>query len=386
MVEANKQMKPQIILDGKTITNDSPAYVVAEIGHNHQGNLAICKEMFLAAKQAGADAVKLQKRDNKALFTKTYYNRPYDNKNSYGKTYGEHREALEFGRDEYIELRDYAEEIGITFFATPFDIPSVDFLVRLSIDKIFKIASADLTNIPLIDYVASLGSPMIISTGGGNMVDIRRITLNLFCDYSLLHCVATYPNQPEQINLEHIKKLKSLYENRIIGYSNHHPSVYMCLGAYMMGARIIEVHFTLNRAGKGTDHAISLEPKGLQTLCSDLKSLHEATGDGKKIVLPEEKEAIDKMGKSIYPARTLKKGEQITEEDVCIKSPGGGMPPYWKEKIIGNYMEADTSTGIALTRSTSGFINNKNNREHWESDRPPDMNIVDVTITDEDLE
>ena len=148
-------------------------FVIAEIGHNHQGDLDKCKDLFKAAYTCGADAVKLQKRDNRALFTQEMYNSPYNSENAYGRTYGEHREALEFDRDQFLVLIDYAAELGITFFSTAFDIPSVDFLAELNMPA-YKMASADLYNIPLLKHVASVGKPLIISTGGGTMEDVER--------------------------------------------------------------------------------------------------------------------------------------------------------------------------------------------------------------------
>ena len=145
----------QLHIGTQRIDDDSPCYVIAEIGHNHQGDLETCKEMLRAAKSAGVDAVKLQKRDNRSLFTRDAFERPYDNPNSYGRTYGEHREFLEFGWHEYVELKSCAEDLGLHFFSTAFDIPSADFLARLGVPA-FKIASADLKSIPLLKHVARL--------------------------------------------------------------------------------------------------------------------------------------------------------------------------------------------------------------------------------------
>ncbi|MDQ3224292.1 MAG: N-acetylneuraminate synthase family protein, partial [Gemmatimonadota bacterium] len=155
----------RLSIDGTTIGDECDCYVIAEVGHNHQGDLEKCKALFRSAKECGVDAVKLQKRDNRSLYTRRMYDQPYDNENSFGATYGEHREALEFGRDDYLELQRYCREIGLTFFATTFDIPSSDFLASLDMPA-YKIASGDLTTTPLLRHVAGLGKPMIVSTGG----------------------------------------------------------------------------------------------------------------------------------------------------------------------------------------------------------------------------
>src|SRR5687767_7800732 len=147
-----------------------PCYVIAEIGHNHQGSLEKARELFREAKLAGAHAVKLQKRDNRGLYTNAAYNKPYDNENSFGATYGEHREFLEFGLAEYRALQEYARELGIDFFATAFDLESADFLASLDMPA-YKIASGDLKSTPLLKYVARRGKPMVISTGGAFIED-----------------------------------------------------------------------------------------------------------------------------------------------------------------------------------------------------------------------
>ena len=147
------------------IGDHAQCYVIAEIGHNHQGSLEKARELFREAKLAGAHAVKLQKRDNRGLYTRAAYNKPYDNENSFGATYGEHREFLEFGLEQYTELQAYAEELGVDFFSTAFDLASADFLRQLDMPA-YKIASGDLKSTPLLKHVARFGKPMIISTGG----------------------------------------------------------------------------------------------------------------------------------------------------------------------------------------------------------------------------
>src|SRR2546422_751634 len=161
----------RLTIDGVEIHDGSACYVIAEIGNNHQGSLEQAKQLVDAAKECGVDAVKLQKRANRALYTREFFDQPYDNEFSFGPTYGEHREALELGRDEYRELQRYAREIGITFFATPFDFESADFLAELDLPA-FKIASADLVNTPLLRHVAGLGKPVFVSTGGATAEDV----------------------------------------------------------------------------------------------------------------------------------------------------------------------------------------------------------------------
>ena len=327
----------KLTIDGKVIQDDGDCYVIAEIGHNHQGKLETAKEMFKAAKECGADAVKLQKRNNRELFTRAGYEKPYDNPNSYGATYGEHREFLEFGGIEYKELMDYADKIGVTFFATAFDFSSADFLAKLDMPA-FKIASGDLKNIPLLTYIAQFQKPMILSTGGGTMEDVNRAydaVMPINQQLCILQCTAGYPADFDQLNLSVITTFRERFPNLTIGLSSHDNGIAMAVAAYMLGARIIEKHFTLNHTWKGTDHAFSLEPIGFRKMVRDLERVKVAIGDGVKQTYESEKSPIIKMGKKLVAARDLPAGHSIRREDIALKSPGDGLPPYELTKVIG---------------------------------------------------
>src|SRR6266542_5842407 len=211
-------------------------------------------------KDCGVNAVKLQKRSNRTLYTREFFEQPYDNEFSFGPTYGEHREALELGHHDYVELQRYAQELGITFFATPFDFESADFLEGLGMPA-YKFASADLLNTPLLRRVAAFGKPLLLSTGGASIdaVDraveaIRPINDQL----AILQCTSAYPCETEDLNLQVIETLRERYPEFVIGLSDHQNGISMALVAFMLGARVIEKHFTLNHAWKGTDHAFSL--------------------------------------------------------------------------------------------------------------------------------
>lgn len=327
----------ELIIRNTKINDESDCYVIAEIGHNHQGSLEKAKQLFVAAKKAGVNAVKLQKRDNKTLFTKEVYNKPYDNPNSFGITYGEHREFLEFGWDEYIELKRFADELDLDFFASAFDIPSADFLAKLDVPA-FKIASGDIKTITLLKHVARYGKPMIMSTGGATLEDIRRAyaaIMPINKQLCIMQCTGAYPPDWNELNLMVIDTLRREFPDIMIGFSSHDSGIAMAVAGYMLGARIIEKHFTLNRAMKGTDHAFSLEPVGMTKMVRDLRRLKIALGDGKKITYDSEKAPITKMGKSLVAARDLRKGHVLTSEDIFMKSPGGGLPPYEIDNIIG---------------------------------------------------
>jgi N-acetylneuraminate synthase/sialic acid synthase len=314
-----------------------PCYVIAEIGHNHQGSLDKARELFRKAKAAGAHAVKLQKRDNRGLYTRAAYDKPYDNENSFGATYGEHREFLEFGVREYKELQAYANELGIDFFSTAFDIASADFLEALNVPA-YKIASGDLKSTPLLAHVARFGKPMIISTGGAQLEDVQRAydtIMPINPQLAILQCTAGYPAAVEELDLSVIATYRQRFPGAVIGFSSHDNGIVMPVAAYMLGARIVEKHFTLNRAMKGTDHAFSLEPAGLSKMVRDLERIYNAMGDGVKKVYESERAPIIKMGKSLVVARDLPAGHVLRREDIVMKSPGGGIPPYDLDTVIG---------------------------------------------------
>lgn len=345
-------------IGGQAIDDSSPCYVIAEAGHNHQGDLEQAKRMFAEAKRCGADAVKLQKRDNRSLFTKEYYSRAYDNPNSFGASYGEHREALELGRSEYLELQAYAKEIGITFFATPFDTGSCAFLADLEMPA-YKIASGDLKNTPLLRCVAETGRPVILSTGAAVLEDVVRAynaVAEINPNVAVLQCTASYPPAWDELDLRVITTYRDLFPDSVIGFSSHDSGIAMALAAYVLGARIVEKHFTLNRAMRGADHAFSLEPQGLSKLVRDLRRAHVALGDGTKRIYPCEVEASVKMGKKLVTTRALPAGYVLSAEDIAARSPGDGVPPHELEKFVGRALwrpvEEETTLTFELLEET----------------------------------
>lgn len=333
-------MERKLIIGHVYIHDNSDCFVIAEIGHNHQGSIEKAREMFRVAKECGVNAVKLQKRDNRSLYVRSMYEMPYNNENGFGPTYGAHREALELGRSEYIELKKYADELGLTMFATVFDFVSADFMAELDMPA-YKIASGDLKNTPLLKHVAKIGKPIFISTGGGAMEDVQRaydIIMPINMQLCLLQCTASYPAETEDMNLNVIKSYREMFPDVVVGLSDHQNGIAMAVAAYVLGARVIEKHFTLNRAWKGTDHAFSLEPVGMRKLVRDLHRARSALGDGTKRLLPCEIKPLFKMGKKLVAARDLPVGHILTRDDIAIKSPNDGLPPYELDNIIGKVL------------------------------------------------
>ena len=341
----------ELVVDGRVIARDGPAYVIAEIGHNHQGDVEKAKALVRAARECGADAVKLQKRDNAQLYTRALYEAPYDNEHSFGRTYGEHREALELSAAEWLELREFSREEGITLFGTVFDEPSADFLHELDLPA-FKIASGDLTNTPLLRHVAGLGRPIFLSTGGGTMDDVERAVdtiLPLNAQLCVMQCTASYPCEVEELNLGVVESYRERFPDLVIGLSDHQSGIAMSLVGYMLGARVIEKHFTLNHAWKGSDHAFSLMPEGMRRLVRDLHRVPDAVGDGVKRPLASEARPLEKMGKKLVATRDLPVGHVLTAEDLAARSPAdAGLPPYELDDLLGRRLTRPLMVDQAL--------------------------------------
>jgi len=344
--------KREMIVEGAVINDDSDVFTIAEIGHNHQGDMDKAKAMFRAAKECGCTSVKLQKRDNRALYTQAMYDEPYNSENAYAETYGAHREHLEFNEEQYKELLAYAKELGLIFFSTAFDIPSADLLERVGV-PCYKIASGDLKTIPLIQHVARFGKPMFISTGGGTMEDVERMyeaVAPINDQICILQCTSGYPPPFEELNIRVIETYRNAFPDAVIGFSSHDNGIAMPLIGYMLGARVVEKHFTLNRAWKGTDQAFSLEPAGMRRVVRDLQRARIALGDGVKRAYESEKKPIMKMAKKLVAARDLPAGRVLTEADITFKSPAdGGLPPY----LIGDFIGRTLSVPLAKDANLS---------------------------------
>ena len=316
-------------------------FVIAEIGHNHQGKIELALDLIRAAAYAGVSAVKFQKRSNRNLFTEEGFTAPYSSENAFGSTYGEHREALEFGRDDYLRCMEEADRLGVLFFSTAFDVESVDFLLDLDLPLI-KVASGDITSTPLLEYIAKSGVPTIFSTGGARMEEIREaheIFANYQTEHAILQCTAGYPPKYDELNLNVIKTLRKEFPEQVIGYSGHDNGIAMALVAFTLGAKVIEKHFTLDRTMKGTDHAFSLEPEGMRKLVRDLRRAKIAFGDGTKVVYDSETAPVIKMSKSIVAAQDLPAGTVLSIEHLNFKSPGVGMKPNQLSYVIGRTLK-----------------------------------------------
>lgn len=331
-------------------------YIIGEIGQNHNGSVELAKVIIdLASREVkdevfgtvlkGMDAVKLTKRDLKQELSQSQMDRIYDSPHSFGKTYGEHREKLELTDEEHYEVYLYAKEKGLDFVETLCAVGCLSMLRYFSPDKL-KVASRDLTNLPLLAALAETKIPMIVSTGmaGKKELDdaITEIT-KYHSDLSILHCVSQYPTEPKNVNLNTIPYLIKNYKDFVIGYSDHTIGISTPVAAVAMGAKIIEKHITLDRRMKGTDQAGSLGPDGVNRMVRDIRLLDLSMGVEDIFIVPETAVAKEKLERSIATNKKLVKGSIITEDDIHMLSPGDGFKWAERNLVIGKTVKETIS-------------------------------------------
>ena len=274
------------INENKMIGENETPFIIAEIGNNHNGNLDTAKELIKTAKEAGADAVKFQVKNIEKSFSKELLDSTYVNENSFGKTYREHKMALEFSEEQMKQLYDFAAKMDIICFSTPFDTDSVDMLERIG-NPLYKISSFHVTDLKLIEYVCQTKKPIIISTGMSTIEEIDKaveLIKKFTKDFIIMHCVSCYPTEDKDVNLNIIPTLKNRY-NCPIGYSGHERGIAITASTVLLGCCAIERHFTLDRTMKGPDHASSVEPIGLNDIVTRSKKMFNAMGISEKNVL-----------------------------------------------------------------------------------------------------
>ena len=272
-------------------------YFIAEIGQNHQGELSIAKEMVRSLVGTGVSAIKTAKRNIDTCLTEEQKVMLYDNPNSFGKTYYDHRKALELEKSDFIELIKFSKSLGFDFISSYTDFNSLNFLVDQKIDAL-KIASQRLADVELMNSSAKINMPFIISTGMSSQKEVDDVVKTFIeREKYLLQCTSTYPCPLDEIDLKVITTYRERYQNKIdgVGFSGHHTGIAADIGAYMLGSKIIERHYTLDRSMKGTDHAGSLELKGVQNILKYIKQIQIALGSNSKIIHQSEKIALNKL-------------------------------------------------------------------------------------------
>jgi len=289
----------KVKIGNKWVGKGELPFIVAEIGINHNGDLNLAKKLIDMAVFAGCDAVKFQKRTIELVYTPEELAK--ERESPFGTTNGDLKRGLEFGEKEYQEIDRYCKERGIIWFASPWDVRSVDFLEKFNV-PCYKIASPCLTDDELLKYVKSKGKPIILSTGMSTEEEIKR-AVKILGEKNLvvLHCTSTYPSKLEELNLKVIHWLKKEF-NCPVGYSGHETGIVEPVMAVVLGACAVEKHITLDRAMWGSDHAASLEPNGLNRLVRDIRNLPVCLGNGEKRVYDSEIPIIQKLRKKIREA------------------------------------------------------------------------------------
>lgn len=323
-------------------------YVIGEIGQNHNGSVDLAKlltdiasrnvtDKLFGKQLKGMDAVKLTKRDLSQELSSSQMNAPYNSAHSFGKTYGEHRAFLELNDEQHFEVYKYAKEKGLDFVETLCAKGCLS-LLKLFIPDYLKVASRDLTNLPLLQALAETKIPIIISTGmaGKEQLDEALETISRYhSNISILHCVSEYPTKYENVNLNTIKYLQKSYPQYRIGYSDHTIGISIPTAAVAMGAQVIEKHITLDRNMKGTDQSGSLGIDGMERMMRDIRNLDMAFGKEDIFIEESVKSARIKLERSIAAIRTINEGELITEDCLHMLSPGDGYKWTQKDLVVG---------------------------------------------------
>lgn len=350
-------MSKTIYIGDRAVGEGQPCFIVAEAGVNHNGDPDLAKKLIVSAKDCGADAVKFQKRTVDDILIKEALEKPYESPTALAATYGEHRKKLELSEDVWRELRGFAKEQQITFFASAWDKKSADFLNELGI-PVFKIASADLTNLPLVEHIAEKKKPVIMSTGMSTIDEIDEAVETVLAknkDLILMHTVSDYPCAEDKVNLRMIEVLRKRY-GLPVGYSGHETGIAIPVAARALGAVVIEKHFTLDRAMRGPDHAASLEPEGLRRVVKYIRvAVDPAMGDGTKTITENELKSRAKLAKSVASKIRIPKGTVITAEMLTIKGPGTGLKPKHLNEIIGKTAQIDILEDTLIPKEASDW-------------------------------
>ena len=315
--------------------------IIAEAGVNHNGSLELAKQLVDKAAEAGVDYVKFQTFKAEKLVTKSAKQAEYQKRNIGDGDDNQFAmlKKLELTPENHLVLIAYCKQKGVKFLSTAFDLDSMEFLHSLKLG-LWKIPSGEITNYPYLKKIAQYGEPVILSTGMSEMTDIEA-AVKVLTKYgvnkeqiTLLHCNTEYPTPFEDVNLRAMQEIRNEYKVKV-GYSDHTKGIEVPIAAVALGAEVIEKHFTLDRNMEGPDHKASLEPDELKAMVSAIRNIEQSLGSGLKTASESEKKNIVIARKSIIAARSIKKGEVLTDECLTVKRPGSGISPMRWEEVVG---------------------------------------------------
>jgi len=320
------------------VARERGVYFIAELGQNHQGSLAIAKEMVDSLVGTGVAAVKTAKRDIDTCLPNDLKAMPYLNHNSFGATYYEHRKALELSEADFNELKEYSEGRGFDFISSFTDAPSLRFLDEIGVERL-KIASQRVADLRLLRMVAETGRPVILSTGMSSIDDVdRAVSILDGRELWVLQCTSTYPCDVSELDLRVLQTYVDRYGDRIagVGFSGHHGGVAADLASFMMGGQIIERHYTLDRAMKGSDHAASLERRGVELVMRYIGQMRAAMGRAQKKIYSSERPAMSKLRRDLNDEHWSGPGLV----DTSVARQNGGLHP--------GRISRDVGTGVSV--------------------------------------
>jgi N,N'-diacetyllegionaminate synthase len=341
----------KIKIDCKLVGDGEPVFVVAEAGVNHNGSIVLAKRLVDAAKNAGADAVKFQTFKTEKVVTEYAKKADYQKSAGSNESQYEMLRKLELKNERFTELFDYAKKKGIIFLSSAFDKESVDLLNNLGVSA-FKVASGEITNFPLLRYIAGKKKPIILSTGMSTIHEISEalkiIRKEGVQDIILLHCVTSYPARKEDINLRVIETLRRKFKLPI-GFSDHTLGPVVSIAAVALGAVLIEKHFTLDRNLSGPDHSMSMQPNELKEMIAAIHEAKKALGTGVKRLTEDEKKTKKIARRSVVAKVSIRKGTIITESMLDTKRPGTGIDPRRMNLIVGKRTRQDIARDELIT-------------------------------------
>lgn len=342
-----------IKINNKEIYNFSKPYIIAEIGANHNGDMALARHMIDSAVEAGADAVKFQSWSPKSLIAKEEYDRNIKYNDSPKRHFGSLKEMVEkyyLREEQHFELKEYCDTKKIDFCSTPFSDYEVDLLEKCKV-PFFKVASMDINNFQLLNSISDRGKPVILSTGMATLAEVDQavdLLIKKGCkEIALLHCISIYPPAYEDINLRNITMMQQAF-GLPIGFSDHTIGYSIPLASVALGACIIEKHFTTNKELPGWDHTISADPQEMKIICTESANIAKSMGTFVKVVSQAEEEKKAKFRRSVVTTKNLKTGHILSVDDLTSKRPGTGIPPNLLDQLIGRKLIVDLEEDMLL--------------------------------------
>lgn len=335
MIDFNQEIK----IGERIIAIDQPTYFIAEIGGNFDGSIDKAKRLIDAAKDAGADCAKFQTFTADTIVSEGGFSKMtlHGVHGSWGRTVSEVFKDVEFPIEWHQEIADYCKSIGIDFSTSPYFKEAVDLCADMHLPFI-KIGSGEITWLEMLEYIANKGIPIMLATGDATMSEIdeavRVIEKTGNRNLILMQCITNYPSRIDSANVNVLKTYQSAY-NCLTGYSDHSPGHVVALASVVLGARVIEKHFTLNKNDKGPDHPHSMEPDEFRFMVESIREVESALGSSRKEVVEEESETVYVQRRCLYARRDIEKGHIITADDLDVLRPALGIPPKYKDMIIG---------------------------------------------------